>query len=123
MSSNFNMNWDDIRQTDAYKKEWKEFEDVDDSDGWEGFDEPSYIPPSMQEKKQVVNTDISCVELIQKQCAELEATKKVADILAESFEIDCEYADVLAFDILREQYEALTDENIEIIQAALPYNQ
>lgn len=117
------MNWDDIRQTDAYKKEWEEFEDVDDSDGWEGFDEPSHIPPSMQEKKQVVNTDISCVELIQKQCAELEATKKVADILADNFDIDCEYANVLAFDVLREQYEALTDENIEMIQAALPYNQ
>lgn len=58
---NFDMNLYEICQTDAYKKEWEEFEDVDDSDGWEGFDEPSHIPPSMQEKKIVQADEIFLV--------------------------------------------------------------
>ena len=120
---NFNVNWNDIRNTDEYKKEWEGFEDTDDSNGWEEFPTSQELHDSEQAKKQTINTKTSCVELIQKQCVELEATKKVADILAESFGIDCEYADVLAFDVLRERYEALTDDSIEMIQSALPYYQ
>lgn len=103
MSSKFDMNWDDIRQTDAYKKEWKEFEDVDDSDGWEGFTDDTEgwnrfwkkidrerADEQMKEMHNMENKETSKIQAVTEAFSLADAVYKYYD--GEKHKDDCLYA-------------------------------
>ena len=92
MSSKFDMSWDDFSNTDAYKKEWEEFEDVDDSDGWEQFPTSQELYDMEQSKKKkemhnMENKEISKIQAVTEAFSLADAIHKYYD--GEKHKDDC----------------------------------